>query len=74
MRWTAKSCLAYFHDDTAPLPASVLRTLAEQDIAVRLEVFVCARIVSTESGRTNDSKSAMHERTNMDNSETSFLV
>jgi hypothetical protein len=32
---TAKSCLAYFHDDTAPLPASLLRTLAEQDIAVR---------------------------------------
>ena len=30
-----KSCLAYFHDDTAPLPASLLRTLAEQDIAVR---------------------------------------
>ena len=32
---TAKSCLAYFHDDSAPLPASLLRTLAEQDIAVR---------------------------------------
>jgi hypothetical protein len=32
---TAKSCLAYFHDDTAPLPASLLRALAEQDIAVR---------------------------------------
>jgi hypothetical protein len=32
---TAKSCLAYFHDDSAPLPASILRTLAEQDIAVR---------------------------------------
>ena len=62
---TAKSCLAYFHDDTAPLPASLLRTLAEQDIAVRhdwMEVFVCDRIVSTESGnRTNASKSAFHE-------------
>jgi hypothetical protein len=30
---TAKSCLAYFHDDAALLHAS-LRTLAEQDIAV----------------------------------------
>ena len=32
---TAKSCLAYFHDDSAPLPASLLRTLAEQDIAIQ---------------------------------------
>ena len=42
---TAKSCLAYFHDDSAPLPASLLRTLAEQDIAVRhdwLEVMGAA--------------------------------
>ena len=42
---TAKSCLAYFHDDTAPLPASLLRTLAEQDIAVRHDWMEVMRAV-----------------------------
>jgi hypothetical protein len=32
---TAKSSFAYFHQDAAPLPASVLRTLAGQDIAIQ---------------------------------------
>jgi hypothetical protein len=47
---TAKSCLAYFHDDTAPLLASLLRVLAEQDIAVQHDwIEVMGAVVGRDS-------------------------
>ena len=33
----AKSCMAYFHHDDEPLPAAIRHSLADQDIATRLD-------------------------------------
>jgi hypothetical protein len=49
---TAKSSFVYFHQDAAPLPASLLRSLAEQDIAVQHDWI---EIMGAAVGRDTDS-------------------